>query len=825
MNSGTLPIADEEISLGREVWIRHICAKADSELVRAAVGPRPDAQTTDRPSLEVAMLAAHAGLGHLLGYQSDDIAIPDWFSTDRVGDVIARVWRTGQMDPDLSRFPVAVWQTFHRLGSDTRRLEPDLLERLASSTIGRWVTAQASDGIAWHTAGENIAKEIADSQITPIELSVAAEYPTSRFLDVEGSHIPALRLWAFRKGVGEVSGIATPLELLACYEETSDEERQREWLRQTRAVQHVYMSMPGSWPGPNEFDVPEWVREWVLGRGGRMATTTSGHAPGLLLVAESDEEVDAFRAWTYSPTFALARNEGSRVSIGLALPFKDPDEIGNAWYYYWCEDVTDRNRLQTMLAMAMIRIDLYRISSESQLVYVDSVGVPLDADFVDRVRQLLDDATAADAPSMPDLVEYTADEWLQMMASLDGSSFESLHLCHRALVDDPSSRLASAYAQHLTVIQSCASAVARGALPDLELFRETYQSVRNEVGRSVRAPGPTLDLDLLGPRRAYVQLRVTHEEGYLLGFVAYVDPSSNAQVERLDFSSSLDLFALPDDLSGAAAVLTDGLSDLSDLLGKGVESLVVNMSSGIYNLPVHEAILRLGFSEVSYSHRLSSLAPRLGAEESTLRILGWADEGGSHLQSVERELAAVASLYKHKIIDGDALAVLPKVVHLAGHATTGVRPFDVALNFAAGEVLTPARILLEVDARNSEVVVLSACSTGVALFRPRQISDSPPLDVAMIEVGARTVLATAAPINDVIAGVFSCAFHYAYAEMEYEVWPSYVFARDEASATAAHAGFADWLDQYWPGWKSEFGNARVLAPDDWMLFRLSGRLW
>jgi hypothetical protein len=818
-------VNEEAISRGRDVWFKHICSKTDTRVIRGALGSREGSESDDRDSAEVIMLILQVGLGHLLGYRSGDIAIDQWLAPEQVDAVIARVWRTGQIDADLSRFLAPAWQSVFQVGSDSGALASDLVELLRTSTVGRWVASQTTADLRRDAVNVDLVAAISDSKISSAAIDAAADYPTSEHLDVAQSHIPALRLWALKFGGHRASAkTATPLELLACYQESSQELRDREWLEEARAVQHVYMSMPGSWPGLEDTDVPPWVRENVLGRGGRMATTTSGHVPGLFFVAESDEEVEAFRTWTFNPSLALDQIDGSTVSIGLSLPFRDPEERRNAWYYYRCDDVSDLNRLRTTLAMGVVRVDLYRISSEAELLYIDSIGVHLPPQFVEIARTQLDDATPIDV-SFLNLDDYTTGEWLQMMASLDRSAFERLQLCRSALISSPTSPLAVRYAQHLAVAHSCGAAVARGAIPDGDLLAETYQAVRAEIGRSSRGPLAELDLGILGPGRGYLQLRVTQEEQYIHGFIAYVDSAGSPQVERVDFSSSLDLHELPDDIVGLVAALADGMSALADLLANGVTSLVINMAPGIYNLPVHEAMLSLGFNEASYSHRLSSLAVRNPLADLALQIVGWAGEGRSYLHSVDLEMAAVTSLYQDVAASGTLPPRLPGVVHLAGHATTGDMPYDVALHFAPGEVLTPARVLLEVDAGACDVVVLSACSTGAAQFRPRQITDSAPLDVAMIEAGARCVLATAAPVNDTIAAVFSCAFHFAYKRLGYDVWNSYAFARSRLNQTSTHVEFDAWLSQHWVDWGSALAISRVAAPNDWMLFRLSGRHW
>lgn len=172
---------------------------------------------------------------------------------------------------------------------------------------------------------------------------------------------------------------------------------------------------------------------------------------------------------------------------------------------------------------------------------------------------------------------------------------------------------------------------------------------------------------------------------------------------------------------------------------------------------------------------------------------------------------------------------LPRVVHLAGHAKSGSRAFDVGvwLGGSSSSPISSARVLLDVDARKCELVFLSACSTAAGVFASGELPDALPLDAAFIDSGARTVVATSAPVNDRVACFFACVF---YAEWlsGASVWSSYVEARRAARTGRLpdrHANLRLLLSEFWPDWQSDLQVQRQVAPDDWMLFRVAGRHW
>jgi hypothetical protein len=380
----------------------------------------------------------------------------------------------------------------------------------------------------------------------------------------------------------------------------------------------------------------------------------------------------------------------------------------------------------------------------------------------------------------------------------------------------------SSYRRMLELVDAATQDAVRGAQVDEPLLAEARDEVRVALTRTDRGSAP-LDLSRLGPRRAYVQLRL-HQEGpfFLDCFVAYRDEDGRPVTHQFEFSDTIDLLSLPRGIDNCVTALASGLEELSTLQPY-VNSIVVRTSPALYGLPWHEALLRNGFESVSYVHRLNSLATSSPAipDRAQALVRGFEGSGNSRLPAVSAELAIVSSLYQTVSPGPDSA---PNVVHLSGHAVTGGSPYSVAIHDQPDRSLSSARVVLDWDLIGTSVVVLSACSTGTAHIAIDQILEVIPLDIAFISAGAAAVVSTSAPVDDDIAMAFASAFHFEVTSGA-GVWNAYATARRVARGDDPGEPLRTWLDSQWPRWNVGLKQGLARAPEDWQLFRLVGRYW
>lgn len=802
----------------RMAWFDRLLDKALTPRVLRIAASDPRSAELSRSVL--GLMVMHVGIGHLLGYEDEDQSIPDAFPSNVVVDVVSHVWRAGEVDPALVLHLTHTWITYYCLGRDTGSIDEAILETVLDSPVGRWVQSMT----AWDLSPAPPSADFEDSacKLRLLEADERSELlgPTSKIFDFEGSHIWTVQTLLALEELSLDSRALTLLELVASFPDSEEDNARAADIALARKAQIVAQSIPGSWPSTSTRHVPEWVEQVVLQFGARFWDGTTGLVPNWLIVVESKEELRSLQSWLYKPRIGMPE-AAAADAVEFSIPFTfESGETGHAWIRYPNSDLLSQIHLRTLLAVRFLRLDVYRITAESELVFEWSAGMPFPDELAE---QLTVDLPAITPDSRFDVGVARGTESLLQMAMRDGHNFELVQRCQEAYWQDPEGELASAYRRFLNVAHAAALARFRGSIADDEVLEEAYESLRTEMSRvPTRALPPPLDARVLGPQRIYLQFRTTAGDQFLEAFSAYRRSDGVVIDERWDLSASVRIDSLSADPAICVDQLVAGFRELSVLLSQGVKHAVVSLDQATYGLPVHQALINLGFEEVSYAHTLSSLSsPVDWSSRDTAIVEGWAGRDGEHIEAVTTELAAVRTLYR----DSDAASAHEPVdvVHLSGHAQTGTSYADVCIASSPSGVTSSASVLRDFD-ETASLVVLAACGTGIVDFGGRRLLATPPLDVAFIEAGAGAVISTAAPVNDTIAGVFSITFHHAYSSGS-SIWGAYAVARGAARGDSLPPGTAEWLQSVWPTWVADRERALREASAHWILFRVSGRHW
>lgn len=556
-----------------------------------------------------------------------------------------------------------------------------------------------------------------------------------------------------------------------------------------------------------------------------MWLATAGFVPGWLLVTESDDELRAVDRWTGSPGFGIQEMTNQHLVLVLQLDFGS-GETAHATYRYRLRDVQHMNWLRTMLAIKWVRLDVYQLDAANQLRFRFSFGTPLPRELVDKVREHVRNAIPDDS-ELTLFETPTVIDQLHTMGGLERTYFENLAIYTSELDED--SDLGEAYRHYLAVTATATFASFRGSPIDDHQYAEAKEYLQVELSRRRDTEHAPLQIEHLGRGRALIQFVVTVDAPVaLLAFVAYTGSSGQPVVQDFEFSHEVDLGLSHSTLDELSAYLSNGLAGLTFLLDADIESLVISVGAGVYNLPFHDALLQLGFREVSYTHRVGLLA-RTDANVVSpgALISGFAGQGSDRIASVEAELKVVAAL-TGGAIDSPSRS-LPRIVHFAGHARTGSQPYEVGISLGPSQIapLSAARVLLDIDASATQLVFLSACGTGAGDFMLGELPTAIPLDVAFLEKGAQAVVSTAAPVNDHVAAFFACVFHHELAGGS-SIWESYAAARQAASDADLGSDRHDLevlLSSHWPGWRADIAGRKAAGDESWRLFRVSGRHW
>lgn len=797
---------------GRRRWFQALVGR----IVNARVEKTFADNTAKLSTSEKALLVAHAGLSHVYGIADGDIEVDGFLSGKEVQLLISHNWREGNLDARIASHTDVLWQCIYRLGRDLDEVRPEILSALFNSQLGRREQGETT---------ANLEPAFVDTTATDVLFTdpvqpAALEGDRTSDLDVEGSHLPIVRGMA-KRSVEDAARCVTMLELIACMPDNDRHRWNTDALEASSNQVMIHMSIPGGWPGPNATDVPDWVTDTVLTNGARMWYASAGLVPGWLIVAESDDELRAINHWTYEKRLLVGEEDAGRVAVlGMQLTLPSTGEQATAEWRYLLNDVRSLVRLKALMAMGLIRLDIYKIGGNAQLEYVYSYGFHLPLEFIQCCREILD----KNEPSGGDLRLFsplTPEQQLSTMAQIEQHAFEGVH---RGLSAVPGSALAVAFQRYLEVLDATTSAVFGGFPADVRPPIEARESLRIAIASSSRNNITELDLASLGSDRAYVQITATRDEPVLLvAQAAFLDAEHSIVIESHEFAGPFS-DAWP--LETQSEALAKGLEGLRRVIDKRITKLVVNAHSVAYNLPYHEAFLRNGFAEVSYTHRAASLKRRPKSTAHGAVTCGFAGDGTKFIQGVDTELEIVARLYQTARSEFPPRK-LPATVHLAGHGYAGFRSYEVGLEVQASQPLSSARVLLDFDASDTEVVFLSACSSGRGSFYEQQLAEAIPLDVAFLEKGARVVLSTAAPVNDFVACFFACVFHWARVSGQ-SIWNAYALARQATRSRQLPIGqlhLRDLLDESWPNWKQDLQDLSVSSADDWQLFRLSGRHW
>jgi hypothetical protein len=765
---------------------------------------------------ELALLTTATGLGHILGVDDDDLALNNLLSDTEVEALVAGVWRSGRVSGRWTALLLETYESLFVCARDTTAARELVLEALSASPLharlSEYVPASSlttTPSIDLDNVVSAALEALPDAKLTEL---------ADPQLDLSSSHLPIVA-WLLDRLPAGAESLFSPLEVDAARPKTTQRSSAGQDIDESCRFLVLPMSIPGSWPSYPGDSVPSWVREEVIERGARFSHASTGNVPGWFFTSENDDEVRAFQGWTYRPAFSF-RVSGLLVELCFVLTYPEGDQAP-VWYRYSLDSLMQLLDLKAMLAIGLVRVDHYNIDAEGRLRHIQSFGTALPPDLVVACREAVT-ANSSGVEARLEVGMGEAGEFLEAMAIIDRNDYEGLDAFIEARTNQSDSAVGDAYRHMLETVDSATRDVSRGSLVDDRPYREAREVVRQALAKHNRGAEP-FDLSVLGKSRAYMQLKLHQESFFLYCFTVYVDDDDQPVAKDFEFSDTIDLRRLPGDIEEAVAALAEGFAELGSLVERGVEKLVARTSPILHGIPWHEALLRVGFSEVSYSHRLNALASTAPARADSIRALvrGYAGRGSTYLAATDTELSVVAELYEPWTLDS---GLPPDVVHLSGHAVSGGSAFSVAIHDQPDRPLTSARVLLDWSLFGTSTVFLSACSTGTVDTSLDQVLEVIPLDVACIAAGSATAISTCAPVNDVVAAVFACSFHYELAAGS-DIWAAYDTARALARGDVASEALGSWLDEQWPRWADQLDKALKSAPHDWQLFRLAGRHW
>ncbi|MFD5600249.1 CHAT domain-containing protein [Leucobacter sp. NPDC058333] len=466
--------------------------------------------------------------------------------------------------------------------------------------------------------------------------------------------------------------------------------------------------------------------------------------------------------------------------------------------------------MDVLLEVGLVRVEFYRLREDGELRHLWNFGLPMgQLEPLREHRAQWSGVIRGRFDLLPSPIEL-----LKMIDQRQRALFEStIPLAEASVSEAP---VSGAWSRRLQVLEDAAQTHAGGGLIDERLLSESEEELRLAEATTPRMtwhPDPVW----VKEREALLHISVMEDTGWFSAAVVYRTGAGDLRGNMLDLAAAH--FEIARSYTTLGESLIELLAPLRLLLDEGVSDLLISAGLGAYDLPIHEAALRMGFRSATYSHSLRPLQSLpADVKENACAVLGYAGAGAEYLGAAAAELDIVRALTGGHSLS-DWRGQWPRVLHVAGHGIAGAREYETGIRLA-NDVLSAPGILRSVDATKTQLAFLSACESGLGVFRPGRVARSVPLDVAALEKGCRTVISTSAPVNDHIALIFATTFHHHFSAGE-TAWESYletrsVFAGDGLTVPDE---VASRLDTAFPGWRTPLSAQSM---DTWHLFRFSG---
>ena len=572
--------------------------------------------------------------------------------------------------------------------------------------------------------------------------------------------------------------------------------------------------------------MPAFVRAWARSHGGRHGQYSTGFVPNWFFILESPDEVAAVRRYSFNPGLGIDISAGR---LEFVVPF--PAEDGAQPYYasiFYPSDVEHMLALAILAAVGRLRVDLYELDRHSKVKYVGSFGLVLPSVVLRQVREHLDS-------QVPDAVQLTTDYLRAGRALVAPADTASAHAWQAEnarfdmLSDLMRYRLRLPSGGWDAIRQSMLDAIAAEAYrqtPDLKDLGEVIGRYREVIAQERRRYSVAESARVLGPLRAFVHIDAPH--GLIQAVATWIE-TGGAKPKHVELDFSAYSGPHPTETPSEFAEWT-GIYEQICTLGAlvtehGITSAVLSPGAELYGAPIDEMLISIGFVDVSFSPSLDVLKLLSELTRANGSLKPFTVLSTSDLSGVAAETAILRSL--SGAVTSDKMPKRPAgVLHIAGHGRFAPGIASASIDVGSRTVFA-AEILRDFDLRNVEIMVLSVCSSGLYTYSTEQVLDPVALGVAALGAGARVVVSTAWPVNDVVAFTFAVVFHECL-RAGWTVSEAFRRAKHSARDLEIPEDFGQLkaaISATFPAWF--LSRDRVLPVDrrDWLAYRLSGLHW
>jgi CHAT domain-containing protein len=609
----------------------------------------------------------------------------------------------------------------------------------------------------------------------------------------------------------------------------------------------------------------DWLADYVFSAGARSGLSVWGPTAYLWLALERHEIPADGELPPISFSLLEPRRHPVEFMVGIGGTEESPIDDDTLVMRYGMGHSDETRRWLAMLVLSrQVMIDIFAIDPAGSLQLLRRIAQPVDevakkieataAQLVEREglkplitgRELEDHVLAGF-----ELSENAKSELLLTISADAETEAEEVSRARRALLDAHLSRARALY--------------SRGDPTDPERWVDVamrrYAEARSRIGRTNRvhtADEPEerhreLVRDFAREGRAVVHFNF--KSSHLQGFWSANEGESKGWLsgEAIDITALTEATApwLEGSHGDVDALLTAAepiAAELDEALDKeGVDEVVIVPWALLHGVPfaavpLPDSVLGDRY-RVSYAPSLAVLRPLLAPAPHRHEIELVAAHGGS-LPWADGEIAAAKEIHPSATVTPDGsprdqvLGAMARgrILHLATHgewwrADHFASSLDLCLDGVFDRHISAAEVHRDIDLTGVELVLLSACDTGRSPSLHRGIESYSGLDAAFLARGARAVVSTLWPINDLAAMIFTTSLH---AEL---VGGQTLTAAFERSIELLRSGawkdltpddpLGRALDASSTDWRSAAPAAAdaFRAPKIWAAFRLSGVPW
>jgi CHAT domain-containing protein len=674
-------------------------------------------------------------------------------------------------------------------------------------------------------------------------------------------------------------------EKVIIHEQEEQELRRRRWLDAYLGIYHISPLLPNAIPdiiSPGKVPpISDFVNYTVFDLGARITQDYSGPLGLWRIVVETDEEEDGFNLSQRGPRQVGVSSDGNSANLTVVLEQGDTNDPIHADFHFALDDPRGAIRL-LIVALAGVRLDVYRLRHHRELRYAGSATIQFPAGSLESLISRVDETFACAEAARPDtspfaILTHIDDQVPILFAMADNAKSEDM-LFDIGLFDgspDDDDFLAVSSARSALAISELARVSAElddddTSIPRAraEKSRNQYHILRQKSPRMLGRQASALVSEIVTSGRSLVQF--ANVEGYLDSFVV-IPKEDGPSIEHVDLSHVtvekvqeisdlwLSLVSSGSPWHQAADALdtmlqwigSDIMTPVNEVLqAADVQHVIFCPTRALEPVPLHAA--PVGTKAIADAYRVSyapsaAILSQLAAAPTTKSGLDLVVEStGTYapsnlrlpvLQGAAQEAQALQEIAPSARIiqDADATpeAVLAAiagshVAHLTGHGRSHADELASGLwltgSTRSSSLLSAARVHAGPLLRDTSLVILSACETARHPLEGQATQAWRGLDSAFLSRGVRSVISSLWEISDLAALIYSIAFHS-------RLNGGATIADAHSTATAAlrtgnvDTGTGALLDLVQPRWRTDMEIFDLHRAYWWSAYRLSGVCW